>query len=113
MKLWLDAQLSPRLARWIVDVFAIDTAPLRELGLRDARDREIFMAARQANATVITKDLDFVHLLRVHGPPPRVIWLRCGNTSEARLREILVATLPRVLMLLEDGEALVEIMGHS
>ena len=113
MKLWLDAQLSPRLARWITEQFALDAVPLRELGLRDARDREIFLAARQVDAIVLTKDLDFVHLLGEQGPPPRVTWLRCGNTSEARLRQILLATLPRVLTLHGAGEALVEITGRS
>jgi predicted nuclease of predicted toxin-antitoxin system len=112
VKLWLDAQLSPRLARWIVEQFGIDASPLRELGLRDARDREIFLAARQADATVLTNDFDFVQLLQAHGPPPRVVWLRCGNTSEARLRGILLATLPQVVKLLEGGEALVEITGQ-
>jgi predicted nuclease of predicted toxin-antitoxin system len=109
VKLWLDAQLSPRLAPWISEQFAIDASPLRDLGLRDARDHQTFLAARAANVTVITKDVDFVHLLRAHGPPPRVIWLRCGNTSEARLRDILLTMLPQVLTLLDAGEALVEI----
>jgi len=112
VNLWLDAQLSPRLARWITEQFGIYASPIREIGLRDARDREIYLAARLADATVLTKDIDFVHLLRAYGPPPRVIWLRCGNTSEARLREILTATLPRTLTLLEAGEALVEITGR-
>jgi len=109
VKLWLDAHLSPRIARWIVDQFAIEALPLRDLGLRDAHDREIFLAARAAGATVMTKDVDFIRLLRENGPPPRVIWLRCGNTSEARLRQILLATLPSVLILLAEGEPLVEI----
>jgi predicted nuclease of predicted toxin-antitoxin system len=109
VKLWLDAQLSPRLARWIIEEFGIDASPLRDIGLRDARDREIFLAARDADATVMTKDIDFVRLLREYGPPPRVIWLRCGNTSEGHLRDLLAAMLPRVLALLNDGEPLVEI----
>jgi predicted nuclease of predicted toxin-antitoxin system len=57
----------------------------------------------------MTKDFDFVRLLREHGPPPRVIWLRCGNTSNAHLRELLTRTLPRALVLLDSGESLVEI----
>ena len=109
MRLWLDAQLSPRLARWIGDEFKIEASPLRDLGLRDARDREIFQGARLADAIVMTKDADFVRLLRDLGSPPRVIWLRCGNTSEARLQTILLVTLPRVLALLNSGESLVEI----
>jgi predicted nuclease of predicted toxin-antitoxin system len=110
VSLWLDAQLSPALAPWITAAFPIPALPLRDLGLRDARDREIFFAARAANVIVMTKDVDFVHLLRVHGPPPRVIWLRCGNTSNARLRDLLLTALPRALALFQAGESLVEIV---
>lgn len=64
-------------------VLGIPATPVRELGLRNARDRDIFFEARTADAVVITKDADFISLLRQLGPPPRVIWLRCGNTSNA------------------------------
>jgi predicted nuclease of predicted toxin-antitoxin system len=57
----------------------------------------------------MTKDSDFVMLLEELGPPPQNIWLTCGNTSNARLRQILANALPQALMLLESGEALVEI----
>jgi predicted nuclease of predicted toxin-antitoxin system len=109
MKLWLDAQLPPALARWIGEQFLIPASPVRELGLRDALDRAIFEAARQADAVVLTKDGDFARLLTALGPPPRIIWLRCGNTSNVRLREVLLVTLPRALALLESGECLIEI----
>jgi len=57
----------------------------------------------------MTKDDDFVRLLERHGPPPQIIWLRCGNTSNAYLRQLLGVTLPDVLAMLESGEPLVEI----
>jgi predicted nuclease of predicted toxin-antitoxin system len=79
------------------------------LGLRDATDSEIFQAAREQGAIVLTKDVDFVVLQAQRGVPPQVIWLTCGNTSNARIREVLVARLPKVLALLESGEPLVEI----
>ena len=60
---------------------------------------------------MMTKDSDFVDLVDRLGSPPQIIWLTCGNTSNARLREILSETLPRALELLETGEALVEIRG--
>ena len=109
MTLWLDAQLSPALAVWITAQFAITAVPLRAIGLRDARDREIFRAARDADVIVMTKDIDFVRLLREQGPPPRVLWLRCGNTSNARLRDLLRSTLPQAMTLFQSGESLVEI----
>lgn len=109
MTLWIDAQLSPALASWVTQTFDIPAAAVRELGMRDAADQEIFEAARKAKATVLTKDSDFVHLLERFGPPPQVIWLTCGNTSNAHLRQLLVRALPQALALLKSGERLVEI----
>ena len=37
----------------------------------------------------MTKDSDFVLLLDKLGAPPQVIWVTCGNTSNARLKEVL------------------------
>jgi len=78
--LWIDAQLPPAIAGWITGTYAVEAIAVRDLGLRDAEDMEIFQAANTGNAVVMTKDRDFVDLLERHGPPPRVIWIRCGNT---------------------------------
>ncbi|HEY9798488.1 MAG TPA: DUF5615 family PIN-like protein [Leptolyngbyaceae cyanobacterium] len=51
-------------------------------------------------------------LVEPYGSPPQVIWLTCGNTSNARLKEILTATLPDALELLRSGQRLVEITGN-
>ena len=75
----------------------------------DASDEEIFRAAKEAGAIVMTKDTDFQHLLYRHGPPPQVLWMTCGNTSKAKLKEVLAQTLPQALILIKDGEPLVEI----
>ena len=114
MKLWLDAQLSPRLAHWLADRFRLEVTCVRDVGLRDAGDEEIYLAAREANAVVMTKDHDFVVLLQRLGPPPRVLWITSGNTSNVRLRAILEHVLVEALRLLEAGEPLVEIgMGDA
>ena len=109
MTIWVDAQLSPRTARWIAANFPVAAAPLRDLGLRDAGDEEIFAAAHIANAIVLTKDSDFVHLLERQGGPPKILWLTCGNTSEAALQQILSQHLTTALGLFAGGEDLVEI----
>jgi predicted nuclease of predicted toxin-antitoxin system len=87
----------------------VNAVAIRDLGLRDAEDKEIFEAARRENASVMTKDSDFVLLLDRLGAPPQVIWVTCGNTSNARLKEILTNTLSKAVELLESGEELVEI----
>ncbi len=58
---------------------------------------------------MLTKDSDFRVLLERMGPPPSIIWITCGNTSNIRLREILEPALLEALKLLNQGETLVEI----
>ncbi len=82
---------------------------MKYVGLRDAGDAEIFRAARDTGAVVLTKDNDFVLLLQQHGPPPQVLWITLGNTSNARMKEVLFRTLHPALDLLRGGEPLVEI----
>lgn len=84
MRIWIDAQISPAIATWISSNYAVSAVAIRDLGLRDAEDNEIFEAARQEKAAVMTKDSDFVLLLDKLGSPPQVIWVTCGNTSNAR-----------------------------
>ena len=109
MTLWLDAQLSPGVARWLTETFGVTVLAVRDVGLREAEDEEIFFAARKAADVVITKDSDFVELLERHGVPPKIIWLTCGNTSDAVLREIFSVNFQEALRLLEAGDELVEI----
>ena len=109
MIFWLDAHISPKLIPWIQDIFGRDVLHVRDLGLRDAEDAEIFYKAREAKAVVTTKDRDFVDLLGRLGAPPKVIWITCGNTSNARLRTIFSKTLSGTLELVSQGESLVEI----
>ena len=113
MILWVDAQLSPHLASWIAETLTIQARPLRDLGLVRAKDREIYLAAREAGAVILTKDRDFLDLLESLGAPPQVLWVTCGNTSNVRLRQILRDVLPTALSLLERGESLVEITDLS
>ena len=108
MTIWVDAQLSPRTAHWITANYPITARPLRELRLRDAADEDIFAAARAASAIVLTKDSDFIRLLELHGSPPKLLWLTCGNTSDAA-QQILGRHLSTALTLLNGGEDLVEI----
>jgi len=87
MKLWLDAQLSPKLGGWLNANFPVEAYALRDLGLRDSEDKA----------------------LDRYGMPPQIIWITCGNTSNSYLKKILSTALPQVLVLLASGEKLVEI----
>ncbi|MBA3951912.1 MAG: DUF5615 family PIN-like protein [Rubrobacter sp.] len=113
MIVWIDAQLSPYLAPWLSSECGVEARAVRDLGLREAGDREIFLAAREADAVMLTKDRDFILLLELLGPPPQVLWLTIGNTSNAHLRKVLSKNLSPALDLLRRGESLVEIADQK
>ncbi|MGB8702635.1 MAG: DUF5615 family PIN-like protein [Thermosynechococcaceae cyanobacterium] len=68
--IWVDAHLSPAIATWINHTFGITALALRDLGLRDAEDPEIFEAAKIQGVIFMTKDRDFVDLVDRLGAPP-------------------------------------------
>ncbi|MHB1272879.1 MAG: DUF5615 family PIN-like protein [Rhodanobacter sp.] len=109
MKFWLDAQLPPRLAAWLVQTYGVEASALRDLGLRDASDRRIFDAARLAEAVLISKDIDFVNLVQEIGAPPQLLWVTCGNVTNARLEVVFATTFAPACALLCEGRAVVEI----
>ena len=59
----------------------------------------------------MTKDNDFCDLLYRLGPPPKIIWPTCGNTSNQGLKNILFKFLPQALDIISGQEVLVEIKG--
>jgi predicted nuclease of predicted toxin-antitoxin system len=81
MKIWIDAQLPPTLANWLTTTFDLEAVALRDLSLRDAKDIDIFEAARAENAVIMTKDSDFIDLVCRLGVPPRILWLTCDNVT--------------------------------
>jgi predicted nuclease of predicted toxin-antitoxin system len=113
MKIWVDAQLPPMLASWLWDTFQVEASSLRDLGLRDAKDVEIFEAARsQGDGLVImTKDSDFVDLVCRLGVPPQILWLTCGKVTNRNLQRLLTGTFLQALEELDRGERVVEIGG--
>ena len=106
---WVDAQLPPALARWLRDLGESQAVHVEDLGLLKAEDPEIYEHARQADAVVITKDSDFIEIQERRGPPPRIIWVTCGNRSNPFLKDLIVRSWPRVKELLAAGEVLIEI----
>ncbi|MEH2321295.1 DUF5615 family PIN-like protein [Nostoc sp.] len=113
MKIWIDAQLPPTLALWLTETFGLEATALRELGLRDAKDVDIFEAARVTNAVIMTKDSDFVDLACRLGTPPQILWLTCGNVTNRNLQRLLAIALPDAIERLRQGEAIVEISSSS
>jgi predicted nuclease of predicted toxin-antitoxin system len=109
VKFWVDAQLPPQLAAWLEAEFRVEASSLRDLGLRDAADQEIFQRARQPGTVLISKDSDFVDLISRFGPPPQLLWVTCGNATNRHLRGVFSSAGRAAINLLAEGQAIVEI----
>jgi len=90
MKLHFDQNLSFKLCRLLADVFP-ESNQIRLLGMEKAEDRAIWEYAKGEGFILVSQDADFADMATLYGPPPKVIWLRCGNqptrTIEQRLRD--------------------------
>jgi predicted nuclease of predicted toxin-antitoxin system len=68
---------------------------------RQMSDTEIWEYAIQNDYIIITKDTDFYDRMVINGPPPKVIWIRIGNTRRRRLEEIIKRSWNKVIPAIE------------
>lgn len=88
MKLLFDQNLSPRLPSILADLYP-DSVHVREVGLRDAQDTDIWDYARLNGFVIVSKDSDFQQRSLLYGHPPKFIWLRVGNCTVRLIEELL------------------------
>lgn len=88
MKLLFDHHLSRKLVARLTDRFA-HTSHVVFHGLAQADDIVIWTFARTNGYTIVTKDNDFNDLSALRGAPPKIIWLRIGNSTTARVEQVL------------------------
>ena len=88
MTLLLDQNLSSRLPSRLVAVFP-GMIYVADLGLASASDEDVWEAAHREGCLIVTKDSDFVDMQVLRGFPPKVLWLRLGNCTTARIEDVL------------------------
>jgi len=88
MKLLFDQNLSFKLCEQLADLFP-DSPQARLAGLAEADDRALWQHAKTNNFTLVSQDSDFADMATLFGPPPKVIWLRCGNQPAAAVEKLL------------------------
>jgi predicted nuclease of predicted toxin-antitoxin system len=88
MKLLFDQNLSFKLCSKLADQFP-SSQQVRLLGLEQADDRVIWERAKSEGRILVTQDSDFADMAALYGPPPKVIWLRCGNQPTNVVEKLL------------------------
>jgi predicted nuclease of predicted toxin-antitoxin system len=72
----------------------------------------IWEYAGEHGSVVASKDSDFRQLAFLHGPPPKVVWLRVGNASTSTvLRTLLDHIQVMEAFALSEDEALLVLPG--
>ncbi len=105
MKFLIDAQLPPALADWFRRA-GYEAAALREIGLRDAPDRDISSFAVANEYIIVTKDEDYAALVRTM-PGLRILWVRTGNVVNRILLAAFDAKWPEIAKHLEASNQVV------
>jgi predicted nuclease of predicted toxin-antitoxin system len=77
------------------------------LGLAEADDRTIWDYA--AAHGFVSLDVDFAEKATLVGPPPKVIWLRCGNQPTDIIEKLLREHIEVIETFELDGAACLEI----
>jgi len=88
MKLLFDQNISFRIIKKIEDIFP-DSEQTKRLNLDKASDFEIWEYDKKNNFCIVTFDSDFIDISVLKGTPPKIIWLRVGNTSTNSIAEII------------------------
>lgn len=84
MMLLFDQNISFKVAKKIQDVFP-GSQHLSDLRLEGVKDIDIWEFAKNNNYCIVTFDFDFIDLSTLKGFPPKIIWLRLGNTTTEKI----------------------------
>ena len=77
---------------------------VRDFGLQFSTDRQIWTFSKENGYTIVTFDADFCELATLYGHPPKIVWLRFGNTTTQNLTEKLALKADIILEFLTTNQ---------
>jgi predicted nuclease of predicted toxin-antitoxin system len=108
MKLLFDENLSFKLCERLASAFP-GSRQVRIAGLAEADDRAIWEFAGYYGFMLVSLDADFAERAALTGPPPKVVWLRCGNQPTAIIEKLLRDHVEAIGAFERDSTACLEI----
>lgn len=103
MKLLIDENISYRLVHLIKAYFP-DTIHVSSIRKPRFSDIDIWLYAKENNYTIVTFDSDFYEWQLMRGYPPKVIWLRIGNTKTETIANELIINKDQIHSFISDKE---------
>jgi len=104
MKLLFDQNLSFKLCPRLADLFP-ESRQVGEVELSKASDTQVWEFAKAGGFTLVSQDADFAEMAALVRPPPKVVWLRCGNQPTHEVECILRSQVETIAGFLADDEA--------
>ena len=103
MKLLFDQNISFRIIKILNNKFP-GAAQIRELHLENSSDFEIWNYAKRYDYCIVTFDADFSNFSSLYGHPPKIIWLRTGNTKTLYIANLLIQKEELIKVFLDDAD---------
>ena len=101
MKLLFDQNLSPKLATHFAKTFP-GSKHLQDVSLDSANDSTVWEFAKNEGFTIVTKDNDFNNMVSFFGFPPKVIWIRRGNSSTKDIKILIETNIEKIQSFISD-----------
>jgi len=104
MNLLFDQNISFRIIKWIDDIFP-GSISVHDLEYNNPHDLEIWKFAKLNKYAIVTFDADFIDISNLRGYPPKIIWLRIGNTSTKNIADRIRAEQRSIEEFLTNSES--------
>ena len=103
MKLLFDQNLSPKLVVKLADLFP-GSSHVEDVGFGSTDDRSVWEYALNHDFIIVTKDSDYNDLSVIHGFPPYVVWMRCGNCTTENIADMIRQNAQSILDFTKSGK---------
>ncbi|WPR73858.1 DUF5615 family PIN-like protein [Algoriphagus sp. NG3] len=111
MRLLFDQNISYKIVRKLSDIYP-DAKQVRELGIEDFTDKEIWQFAKRENYIIVTFDADFYHFSLVWNHPPKIIWIRSIQQTTIVIESLLRHHLKDInLFNIDSSLSCLELIG--
>ena len=104
MRLLFDENLSSRFIEMLNSEFP-DSQHIRNLGMKSAKDTEIWEYAINHKFTIVSKDVDFQQRSLLYGHPPKIVWIRIGNGSTLDIFNLIKLRSGEITAFYQDPDA--------
>jgi predicted nuclease of predicted toxin-antitoxin system len=103
MKILLDQNLSYRIIKKLNSIYP-EINHVSNFNLQASDDKVVWEFAKNNDFTLVTQDSDFYDFSILKGFPPKIIWIKCGNTSTNNIIEILTKNYQAIKDFIEDDK---------